>query len=181
MTDAQMISRILEGDEKGTLHLYKIANKHIPKMVLKNSGNAQQAKDIVQETVIVFWRKLTEENLILSCKASTYLYSVAWNLWRKELSRMKRFDDNGLDEFAYTSVDTVIANEQVGIVQDAIEQLPVSCQLIMEESMSGTSMKDIAQKLGYKNAESAKTQKWKCMKALEEIITDNYTEEDIKN
>ena len=94
---------------------------------------------------------------------------------------MKRFDDNGLDEFAYTSVDTVIANEQVGIVQDAIEQLPVSCQLIMEESMSGTSMKDIAQKLGYKNAESAKTQKWKCMKALEEIITDNYTEDDIKN
>jgi DNA-directed RNA polymerase specialized sigma24 family protein len=57
------------------------------KMVMSNSGTEQEAKDIYQEALVVFWQKSTSKKLVLTSKISTYIYSICQNLWRKELDR----------------------------------------------------------------------------------------------
>lgn len=183
MKDAQIINRILENDPKGMEAIYKMCNKMITKMVLNNSGNRQEAQDIVQEVAIIFWRKVTQENLILSCKISTYLYSVAWNLYRKRLNYNKKFiSDNDYDVIDESlSIERAMeVEEQKSIVREATMELTESCQLLITESLEGKPMKEIANKLGYKNSESAKTQLCKCRKILSEVIKEKYQSEDIK-
>ena len=60
------------------------------KLVTSNSGTEYEAKDIYQEALIVLWQKAVSNNLVLTSKLSTYLYSICQNLWRKELDRKSR-------------------------------------------------------------------------------------------
>lgn len=180
MNDKQIINRILEGDERGMNALYEKATPMITKMIIKNSGTTAEARDIVQDVAIIFWRKLTEDNLILSCKISTYLYSVAWNLWRKELNRKKKFSDEEVDILVDEEFSFEI-QEQIDIVRDSIEDLSPSCQLVLTEHLSGTPMCDIAEKCGYKNSDVAKTAKYKCQLQLEDVIRSKYSEFDVKD
>ena len=184
MKDNQIINRIIEGDPRGMEAVYEMANKMIKKMVLNNSGTETEAEDIVQETVIVFWKKVTEDNLILSCKISSYLYSVAWNLWRKRLNYKKKFisdkDYDVIDESL--SIERAIeVEEQREIVQDTISELSEACQLLMNKSLNGETTRDMADQLGYKNSESAKTQLCKCRSQLSKAIRKKYDSTDFNN
>jgi RNA polymerase sigma factor (sigma-70 family) len=185
MNDKQIINRIKEGDNKGFSELYNKTEKSITKMVTNNSGSPQEAKDIVQDVVIVIWKKLTEDHdFVLTCKLSTYAYSVAWNLWRKQLRLKRKFayeDYNSFDEPLEEYDFDFEIQEQVGIVQKALVKQPDHYQLLLNEYLKGLSMQKIATKLGYKNADVAKSMKCKAQQSLSEIIKENYSEQDIQN
>ena len=67
------------------------------KMVLKNNGTEEEAQDIYQDALIVFWEKVVKDELTLTAKISTYLYSICYNLWLKELDRKRRLSHEEKD------------------------------------------------------------------------------------
>ena len=53
----------------------------------QDGGTRDDAKDIFQDALIIFHRKVRSEEFVLTCAVSTYLFSICRNLWREELRR----------------------------------------------------------------------------------------------
>ncbi|MDV3309607.1 MAG: sigma-70 family RNA polymerase sigma factor [Cyclobacteriaceae bacterium] len=176
MNEKELFERIRSGDEKALEFLYKKYYRMMTKMVITNSGTEEEARDIYQDALIVFWQKATSGNLVMTSKISTYIYSICQNLWRKELDRKKRLSNETND--TPVSIDTDSA-EREKIIARCINQLGETCKkVLMYYYFEEMSMQDIAEKLGFANTDTAKTKKYKCKKKLDELIKAQYSEHD---
>ena len=176
MKDSEILEKISRGDEKTLEYLYKKYYRMMIKLVISNNGSEQEGKDIYQEALIVFWQKAVSGKFTLTSKISTYLYSICLNLWRKELDRKSKLSNEEKDGAEYLDDDR---QERMKIIQDCIEQLGDNCKKILTYYyFDGMSMKDISEKLGLANTDTAKTKKYKCKKKLDQLIKTKYTASD---
>ena len=176
MKDSEVLERISRGDEKALDYLYRKYYKMMTNIILKNNGTMQEAKDIYQDALIVFWQKVVSNQLVLTSKISTYLYSVCLNLWRKELERKSRLSSETKDNVEYIDQET---EERSLIIRECINQLGDTCKhILMYYYFDDMSMQDIANKLGMANTETVKTKKYKCKKRLDSLIKSKYTKSD---
>ncbi|TAE46960.1 MAG: RNA polymerase subunit sigma, partial [Cytophagales bacterium] len=105
MTDNQILQKIQDGDENALEYLYKKNYKMMTRLITNNNGTEDEAKDIYQETIVVFWQKAKQKEFVLTSKISTYLYSVCQNLWRKELERKSKLSHETKDSIEFNNFD----------------------------------------------------------------------------
>ncbi|HET7178644.1 MAG TPA: sigma-70 family RNA polymerase sigma factor [Chryseosolibacter sp.] len=176
MNEKEIFERIQGGDEKALEVLYKKYYRMMTKLVITNSGTEEEARDIYQDALIVFWQKARSGNLVLTSKISTYIYSICQNLWRKELDRKKRLSNEEKDASVSIDMDTA---EKEKIIARCINQLGDTCKkVLMYYYFDEMSMQDIAERLGFANTDTAKTKKYKCKKKLDELVKSLYSERD---
>ena len=146
------------------------------KLIIKNSGSEEEAKDIYQESLIVLWQKSHDPNFVLSSKISTYLYSICLNLWRKELERKKRFSHEMKEGTEIMDIDK---DERIQIINSCIQKLGETCRDILTYYyFDRLSMVEIAEKMGFANSDTSKTKKYKCKKELDLLVKSLYKESD---
>ena len=176
MNEKEIFERICKGDEKALEFLYQKYYRMMTKMVITNSGTEDEARDVYQDALIVFWQKATSGNLVLTSKMSTYIYSICQNLWRKELDRKKRLSNEEKD--AAESID-MDKPEREKIIAKCMDQLGETCRkVLMYYYFEEMSMQEIADKLGFANTDTAKTKKYKCKQKLDELVKAQYSEQD---
>lgn len=176
MKDSQILKKIRDGDESALDFIYKKNYKMMTRLVINNSGSEEEAKDIYQEALLVFWQKAKRDDFVLTSKISTYLYSVCLNLWRKELDRKSKLTNEMKDGEVVNDEDK---KEREKIIQDCINSLGETCrQVLMYYYYDNMSMQEIADKLGFANADTAKTKKYKCKKELDRLIKSKYKASD---
>ncbi|MDH5598036.1 MAG: sigma-70 family RNA polymerase sigma factor [Cyclobacteriaceae bacterium] len=176
MKEKELFEKICKGDEKALEYLYKKYYRMMTKMIINNSGSEEEAKDIYQEALLVFWQKAISGEFVLTSKISTFIYSVCQNLWRKELDRKKRLSNEEKDSLEFQDGDQ---KEKAKIVLDCIDQLGDTCKnILMYYYYDGMSMSEIAEKLGFANTNTAKTKKYKCKMKLDELVKSLYSKED---
>ena len=176
MNEKEIFERIQRGDEKALEFLYKKYYRMMTKLVITNSGTEEEARDVYQDALIVFWQKATSGNLILTSKISTYIYSICQNLWRKELDRKKRLSNEEKDTAVTLDTDTA---EKEKIIARCMDQLGETCKkVLMYYYFEEMSMQDIAERLGFANTDTAKTKKYKCKKKLDDLVKSHYSEQD---
>jgi RNA polymerase sigma factor (sigma-70 family) len=176
MSETEIFDRIKGGDEKALEFLYKKYYRMMTKLVITNSGTEEEARDVYQEALIVFWQKCVSGNLVMTSKISTYIYSICQNLWRKELDRKKRLSSEEKDTAVSMDTDTA---ERERIIARCIDQLGDTCKkVLMLYYFDELSMQDIADRLGFANTDTAKTKKYKCKKKLDELVKSQYSEQD---
>ena len=176
MKDAEILAKMRTGDESALEYLYQKYYRMMIKLVTSNSGTEYEAKDIYQEALIVLWQKAVSDNLVLTSKLSTYLYSICQNLWRKELDRKSRLSNETQDKTEYMEHDR---DERVRIIRECIEQLGDTCQKVLTYYyFDGMSMSDIADKLNFSSTDTAKTKKYKCKKRLDQLVKSIYKASD---
>ncbi|MBX2945650.1 MAG: sigma-70 family RNA polymerase sigma factor [Cyclobacteriaceae bacterium] len=176
MEEKEIFERICKGDEKALETLYKKYYRMMTKLVITNSGTEEEARDIYQDALVVFWQKATSGNLVMTSKISTYIYSICQNLWRKELDRKKRLSREEKDVSVTIDTETEERNK---IIARCIDQLGDTCKkVLMYYYFEEMSMQDIAEKLGFANTDTAKTKKYKCKKKLDELVKAQYSEHD---
>ena len=160
--------------------IYKENFELIKKLIVANHGDEEDARDIYQETFIVFYEKLNEQNFVLTCEISTYLYSVARNLWLKRLHKMQYEGVIKLKE----TMDAADVENDVEIyvqkeaflekIEKSLQQLGQPCSTILEDFFfHKLSMEEIALKFGYTNADNAKNQKYKCFNRFKKLVLVN--------
>ncbi|NQZ75455.1 MAG: sigma-70 family RNA polymerase sigma factor [Ekhidna sp.] len=176
MKDSEILEGIRRGDERMLDYLYRKYYRMMTKIVLSKSGTEDEAKDVYQEALLVFWQKAVSGNLVLTSKISTYIYSICLNQWRKELDRKTRLSSEEVDGQEFQSHD---AKERLKIVMDCISQLGDVCKKVLTYYyFDGLKMPDIADKMNFANTDTAKTKKYKCKKKLDSLIKSKYTTED---
>ncbi|AMM50146.1 RNA polymerase subunit sigma-70 [Rufibacter sp. DG15C] len=183
-SDADIIEGIRREDESALSQLYKMHFPMVLHFVYNNNGSEDDAKDIYQEAVIVFYEKIKSGQLELNCQIKTYLYSICRRLWLKRLSRSSRFS-NGLGLIEDTESELAHVEEEVDQAEEnelkfaamasALDQLGEPCKTLLEDFyIQGMGMPEITEKFGYTNADSAKNQKYKCLMRLKKLFFTDY-------
>ena len=181
VSEEEIILALRKGDDWVLKKVYKQNYPQIANMVVNNGGSLQEAKDIYQETMIIFYEKTQNELFELSCRINTFLYSIAKRLWLKQLQLKNRFTDEFQEEaesvdLDWTEIET--QEEQYRSMHLSLESMGEPCRAILTDFyMRSFSMDDITEKFGYTNTDNAKTQKYKCLKRLKKIFFSFYQNE----
>ena len=185
ISEEDLLYSLRNGDDKALKTIYRQHYHTIINMVTNNAGSLQEAKDIYQETLIVFYEKVKEEGFELNCQIKTFIYSVSRRLWLKQLQRKQRFNAplTDTDEFVDLSWEEVGDKEdQYDAMHTALESLGEPCKSILKDFyLRNQSMEEITDKFGYTNADNAKNQKYKCLKRLKKVFFEVYQQENKNN
>ena len=186
--DAALLAAIRQGDERALANLYRQHWPMVAHFVLQNSGTDDDAQDVYQEGVLVFYEKVRDGSLELSCQIKTYLYAVCRRIWLKRLTGKSRFglrllDDDDHQHLPQTGAEDHLqqAQEQearFALLEEALARLGEPCRSLLEGFyLHDKSMQELTEAFGYTNADNAKTQKYKCLMRLKKLFFSAYKSE----
>ena len=145
----------------------------ILKFVKANSGNDNDAKDLLQEAMLVLLLKFKQEDFDLDCSFRTYVYSVCKKLWMKQLRSRKRLDVKMIDVslFMDESVNILFDEESKYIKEYFLfrrhfHSLSQICRDIIELVLKDFSYSEIADKLKLSDSEYVRKKKYRCKENL---------------
>ena len=174
--DNEVILGILNNSESVLKRLYLAYFPMVLQLIINNTGNEDDAKDVYQEAIIVLYNKVKTGDFELSSKLKTYIYSVCRRLWLKRLSQLNRYAGDIKDFQEYLAVDDEIEKNRERDIEfnkmgNALQLLGEPCKTIIEDFyIHNRSMQEICENFGYTNADNAKTQKYKCLQRLKKLF-----------
>lgn len=175
--DQQIIDAIKNGNEKALEDVYKAyRGEFISWCYKKYEVDNEQAKEIYQETILIFYQNLLNNSLqTLSSSIKTYLFAIGVNKVREKFrEKVIPLSDTAKDLIFNNLTEPDLNDEQeerIKTVEQCMSQLGDSCQkLLYHFYFLKLNMDSIAEKLGYKNATTAKNLKYKCIQRLQQLV-----------
>jgi RNA polymerase sigma factor (sigma-70 family) len=170
------MERIRRGDDQALVELFEANRRPIMSLVTHNNGNADDAEDILQDALVALWERVRTGKFEYTARLGTFLYATARNMWLRKLSR-KRREIPGIDAAADpdslepSALDRMIEDEEASAVRSALDALGEPCrELLLLFYWEELPMDAIAVRLGLANADTAKSKKYQCKKALERLV-----------
>jgi RNA polymerase sigma factor (sigma-70 family) len=169
-----------KGRDEAIRFIYKNYFDSLSWFVLNNQGSIQDAEDIFQEVVVNFISLVEMNKFRGESSIKTFLFSLNRFSWLNELKRRGRAStrelnyEKGNDQYQDDVSKLVIERESADQVLNLVDQLGETCKKILllfyYENMS---MKNILEQLDYENEQVVRNKKYKCLKQLEKMITEN--------
>ncbi|MCD6446673.1 MAG: sigma-70 family RNA polymerase sigma factor [Candidatus Marinimicrobia bacterium] len=158
-TDEELIKRFQDGDERAYIELVKRYKDRLLNFVYRYLNSFEQSEDVVQDTLMKLYTSAHMYREI--AKFSTWIFTIAANLAKSELRRLKRrrvisIHSMGFDnkEYEIPSVDYDPAKETTSNygekqIQQAIDTLPDQFKtVIILREVQQLSYEEISQILG---------------------------------
>lgn len=169
-----LILRIKQGDRTALEEIYRTYRSgFISWVVSKHGSDKERAKDIYQYAILSFYENVLEgviENVTES-GIKTYLYSIGKNKLLAEVRRDAKlsFQDEMEEETIVEGLEEPILDkeDQVKRLNKIISDLGSPCAEILELFyFNNLSAQEIADHLGYKNSNTVKNLKYKCLQKI---------------
>jgi len=175
-TDEAIIDGLKRRESGIIRYVYKEYYPTIKFLITTNSGTETDAEDVFQDALVVLYRKIARENLILTSSFKTFLYSICRNLWLQRLDRrvfsnqfLEMEDMGDLQENQYFDQPEE-DQDKYRLFQQHFLRLSEDCQKVLQLFMSKISLKEIAEIMGFKTEKYAKTRKFMCKEKLKNSI-----------
>lgn len=179
----QLIDNLKRGDT-GCLDEVYLENRDAFLNWIRKSFNLKEedAADIYQDTLIAFYENIRKGKLErLSANVQTYLFSIGKNLALKRHRSMRMIKKH--EDALILEVDNVEdpfsedVDERTMAVKKAFEKMEEPCHSILKRYYYfRQSMAEIAEMMDYKNADTVKSQKSRCMRHMKEMVKINLHE-----
>jgi len=175
-SEKRLVERIRANERKVLGELYLRFEKLIFSFVGQQGGSNEDAADLLQEVIIVFWKNALDENFKLQSKLSTYLMAIARNKWmaerRKSYHQTKaEMPEDVSDEQPGVLHNLIDEEERQNINQAFLKISEICRQLLSLFYFEERSMQEIAKLLQLANVNVAKSKKYQCKKALQEVFS----------
>jgi RNA polymerase sigma factor (sigma-70 family) len=167
MKDSEIIENIRNGNaEKAVTKLYSNAGT-FRRFVKGSGGTKEEAEDLFQDALLVFCKKVSEEDFVLSSAASTYLLAIAKFMWmdaRRKKNKTVKVEIENMENIAEAVEHSQEHERSLQLAQSAIKDLGERCLELLENFyFRKMSMKEIAVKMKFSSEKIAKNQKYKCL------------------
>lgn len=178
-SDNEVLEALRSNRNEALKYIYKTIFSSVNSFVVNNSGSMDEAKDIFQEAIIIFYEKAVKEDFKLSSTIKTYIFAVAKNLWLKKIRDSKKSKSVELNENIdfedYKDPFDTEKKEEIGkVLIEYLDKLGDPCKKILVfYYFQKKSMEEISSELGYSNSNSAKNQKYKCLQRLKKAVPDS--------
>lgn len=175
-TDEAILDGLKKRDSGIIRYVYKEYYPTIKFLITTNSGTETDAEDVFQDALVVLFKKIAREDLILTSSFKTFLYSICRNLWLQRLDR-RVFRNEFLEMEDLSELQENLYLEQPDEEQDKYRlfqqhflRLSEDCQKILQLFLGKTSLKEIGEIMGFKTEKYAKTRKFMCKEKLKNSI-----------
>lgn len=142
-------------------------------LILTNSGQAEDAADIIQEAMLVVVKMIRNEKFRGESSLKSFLYSICKNLWinelRKRKSNLYRNEqyENEKSQIDLSVVEEIQQMENLRFVMNLFETLGEKCkQVLTLFYFEELSMRDICEKLAFSSEQVLRNKKYKCLQSL---------------
>ena len=173
ISDISIIEGVRKQDDKILNWLYDNYLQTVRDHVLKNSGSIEDVSDVFQDSIIVLYNQITENNLNLTTDLKGYFFGIARNVWSAQLRTKQRTTELEFDlsdEEELSEINDVIFQK---VVYRAFQKLKPDQQLILNLFSEGIAYEDIAIKMNLKNETYARRKKYLCKEALLELVKED--------
>ena len=177
-SDEEIIKIIKNGSDQRVYHqLYRVVFPKIKKMIMYKGGTPEDARDVFQDAVLVFYKNVKKDSYELRTEIDAFIYSVSRNLWYNIVRKEKRksyFEDGEENKIADVKYDKLIDEERQKAIVSLFSRIGERCkELLIYKFYDGLNMTEIKEKMNFSNENSAKTQHYKCKQKLIELIGKN--------
>ena len=173
ISEKEIIHAFKNNDRLFIRNLYAIHLPVISRYVSHNNGEADDAKDLIQQAMLIVFQKVRSNEFELTCSFKTYLYSICKNLWLKELRKKKvenktSFDPEDMEE---GEVFVEVENEydysiQYFLYRWHFHNLSSICRDLLKMTLAKVSYDEIAEKLNFMDGDIARKKKYRCKELL---------------
>ena len=134
----------------------------------------EDAEDIFQMSILILYDNVVNGKLqVLTSNVNTYLLGIAKNK-ALELMRKRKYyisDEILSNVLTYiTSEEPDVKEEQLNLAWQSLDELGDPCKsILIQYYYNDKSMEEITSMMNYKNTDTTKNQKYKCLKRLQSI------------
>lgn len=180
--DHKYITALLNNDSRILNELYRKFSGKIIGYVSKNSGSADDAQDIIQETLITIYHQAKEKNFVLTCPFDAYFFLLCKRKWLNVLNKKGIKQVTILEEItSITDEQEILANEtelhekRTNLFQEKLIELGGKCKELLDLAFKVKKMQKVAELLGVTYG-YARKKKSECMSKLTKMIknSSNY-------
>ena len=178
-----MIERIKSTEsEKCLEEIYSEYRDEFLQWAIRNHKcTIEEAKDVFQTSIIIFYENVRSGKVTeISTKVKTYLFGIGKNkileLLRAKKKMVFEYKDELFRETDYREDDIDEAYEEnLKKVEISLMKLGDPCKSILGQFYyHKKSMVEIAEVFGYKNSDTVKNLKYKCLKRLRRIVKSDF-------
>ena len=173
ISDINLIDGIRNQDDKVLNWLYDNYFQSVKNHVLSNSGSDEDVSDVFQDTIIVLYNQITEDNLNLTTDLKGYFFGIARNVWSSQLRKKQKTVELDIDppdeEEPEEQSDPVLER----IISRVFQKLKPDQQMILNLFSDGLTYEEIAIKMNLKNEVYARRKKYLCKEALLELVKED--------
>jgi RNA polymerase sigma factor (sigma-70 family) len=173
-----LVEGLRAGQNGSVERLYKRHYPAICRYVLRNQGGDDEAAEVYQQSFVILYEKLQDPLFELQSSVGTFLYAVARNIWLATLKERRRFVAETEDQaMVLPEADAEVLNSmlererEMTAMEQSLDLLGEPCSTLLRYFYHASmSMEQIADQMGYTNADNAKSQKYKCLQRLKKIF-----------
>jgi DNA-directed RNA polymerase specialized sigma24 family protein len=151
------------------MHLYQQAFPLVAKYVRNKGGSFEEAKDIFQDALVLYYEKLVTSNVTLQYSERSYILGIAKHLWakkNKEHNNHLALDDS-LTGIAMENTDTTASDKLLDLLQHSGRRC---MELLRAFYYDKLSMTKLSKQFGFGSERSATVQKYKCLEKVRDIV-----------
>lgn len=178
MSDNELFHLVRSGDPSGLSFVYEKYRREYINWIRRFSRcDADDACEYYQGTMVIFYENVTNGKLTeLQSSLKTYLFGIGKNLVMHEYRKTRRHEKVKAEFLVQThlagSAQELLAEDNdLALIHRCFGRIGDPCHRLLELFyFHQKSMEEISAELGYKNPETAKNQKYKCMERLRKLV-----------
>ncbi len=150
--------------------------------IMKNSGKTEDAENCYQNSLLQL-NTIMQEGKYNGGAIKGFFYQLCFNLWHNELKRSKPSSlENNISKSPILKEDPSIIlekKEKAELLNQLYQKLGETCKKLMKLKyfiIDQFSMEEIAEQMGFKNAQIASNALSKCRKKLWELLKEHQQE-----
>jgi RNA polymerase sigma factor (sigma-70 family) len=166
-------------NDKALSYLYSHTLKKVKGYILNNNGSQDEANDIFQDAVILFFKAVIENKFDHTLSVDAYIFTISKNLWINTAKRKKTLvhvdiEDQHLYAATDSQLENMISKEKRNALDIAYSKLDEACRkLLGMVAYEKLSMKELQVKMELTSENAAKTMHYRCKQSFHKIIKEN--------
>lgn len=198
-SDKTILNGIKNRKDSVLEYLYKDYFPQVLRIVVKNGGIEQDARDLFQEALIIIFNRLRKDELKIESSFHNYFIVLCRFIWFRQNNiktgyGTSRIDediidapspeihehDSGNDKPGKNEYEQFIASQYERIYQRNHRKMPGDCKRVLKMFFKKRSFREISQKMRYSGEEYARRKKYLCMQHLMKMINEDPEYQDLK-
>ena len=178
MSENSLILRLRRGDKKALEEIYRTFRPSFIKWITySHKCSHEQAIDIFQYAILSFYENVLEDVIeeMNDAGIKTYLYSIGKNKLLSDSRKDSKlsFNEEYEDHLLLDEIDENSQNSEIKLIKikGVIDNLQNPCADILRLFyFNNLSNDEIAEVLGYKNGNTVKNLKYKCIQRIKRLL-----------
>jgi DNA-directed RNA polymerase specialized sigma24 family protein len=177
-TDSEIINAILLDNSEVLSFLYEHNFESLNNKIISEGGSKKDTEDIFHDALLIFYLKVKNKELQLTCSVHTFLQSIARNLWKRKLasnaSKFSKIEANVYEISDEThSEEEYIHVERRKLYLKHLEEMPGDCKRLIQMVLKGLNLQRIMELMPFNSIEFTKTKRFRCkVMLIKKILND---------